>query len=145
VKLPDKGEKILLKFVSFNFAETVEESSTSRSKYEQKIKQLQDVNKHLDLELQNFRSNQVDMGLLGDGVSNVLNPITAVTKSLARRVVSLAPTSTSSIIPQTSQAQRSSSPTKSLSVDHVNLEECMRKVSLPTTVLISKVHSSFDF
>jgi len=109
------------------FLETVEESSTSRSKYELKIKQLQDVNKHLDLELQNLRSSQVDMGLLSDGVSNVLNPITAATKSLARRVVSLAPTSSSSIIPQTSPAQRSSSPTKS--IDHTNLEECMRKVS----------------
>ncbi|XP_065333538.1 rab GTPase-binding effector protein 2-like isoform X4 [Cloeon dipterum] len=85
--------------------ETVEESSSSRSKYEQKIKQLQEVNKQLDLELQNLRSSgPVDMSLLGDGVSNVLNPLTAVTKSLARRVVSLAPNATT-IIPQSSLAQ----------------------------------------
>jgi hypothetical protein len=108
--------------------ETVEESSSSRSKYEHKIKKLQDVNKRLDHELQNLRSGQVDMGLLGDGVSNVLNPLTAVTKSLARKVVSLAPTSSSSIIPQTSLAQRAPSPTKSQPTDLTNLEECMRKV-----------------
>ncbi|XP_059482684.1 rab GTPase-binding effector protein 2 isoform X2 [Neocloeon triangulifer] len=94
--------------------ETVEESSSSRSKYEQKIKQLQEVNKQLDLELQNVRSGPMDMSLLGDGVSNVLNPLTAVTKSLARRVVSLAPTSTSSIIPQSSLAQEDAAMLRSL-------------------------------
>ncbi|CAB3387780.1 Hypothetical predicted protein [Cloeon dipterum] len=119
--------------------ETVEESSSSRSKYEQKIKQLQEVNKQLDLELQNLRSSgPVDMSLLGDGVSNVLNPLTAVTKSLARRVVSLAPNATT-IIPQSSLVPRPSSPTKSLPNEHANLEECMRKAQEDAVMLRSLV------
>lgn len=97
------------------------------------------MNEQLDTELQKHRSRQMEAGLgtasgqgnSEGGVAGVLSPsvISAVTKSLARKVVSLAPSGSNSIIPSSSTfIPRVPSPTLN-EPPAENLDDCMRKVN----------------
>ena len=100
------------------------------------------MNEQLDAELHKLRSRKQEANL-GEGgassttagseggVAGVLNPITAATKSLARKVVSLAPSSSNSIIPSAATfvgVPRAPSPTPNEPTAE-NLDDCMRKVN----------------
>ncbi|KAF4529384.1 hypothetical protein B566_EDAN003475 [Ephemera danica] len=132
--------------------ETVEESSSSRSKYESEIRRLRVINEQLDTELQELRNRKLEAGMASlppqsaaeGGVAGVLSPsmISAVTKSLARKVVSLAPSASNSIIPSAatfSSPARAASPTPSDVTPAENLDDCMRKAQEDAEVLRSLV------
>lgn len=96
--------------VYFCIIETLEESTNSKARYESELKELKFINSKLDTEIHDLKSKS-EQGITS-GLGDTLAPgvvLSAVTKSLARKVVS-------QLGAETSNAQD-------------NLEDSMKKVN----------------